>query len=153
MFTVDKIALIRRAYFGDGKAIKEIVRELAVSRKVVRKVVRTGATEFAYTRQVQPRPQLGAFAERLDAMLAENAARPRRERLTLRRTADLLRQEGYTDRRATRAATMPCAGTRGSGSGGRISRPRAGRPSCRSCSRRAMPTSSTGRTSTWCWAG
>jgi transposase len=95
MFTVDKVALIRRAYFGDGKAIKAIVRELAVSRKVVRKVVRTGATEFAYTRQVQPRPQLGAFAGRLDAMLAEDAARPRRERLTLRRIADLLRQEGY----------------------------------------------------------
>jgi transposase len=95
MFKVDKIALIRRAYFGDGKTIKAIVRELAVSRKVVRKVVRTGATEFTYARQVQPRPQLGAFAGRLEALLAEDAARPRRERLTLRRTADLLRQEGY----------------------------------------------------------
>ena len=63
MVTVGKIALIRRAYFGDGKTIKEIVRELAVSRKVVRKVVRSGATEFVYRRQVQPRPQLGAFAE------------------------------------------------------------------------------------------
>lgn len=96
MFTVDKVALIRRAYFSDGKKIREIVRELAVSRKVVRKVVRSGATEFAYTRQVQPRPQLGAFAERLEALLAEDAARSRRERLTLRRIADLLRQEGYT---------------------------------------------------------
>lgn len=95
MFTVDKVALIRRAYFGDGKTIKAIVRELAVSRKVVRKVVRTGATEFAYTRQVQPRPQLGAFASRLEALLAEDVARPRRERLTLRRIADLLRREGY----------------------------------------------------------
>jgi len=95
MFGVDKIALIRRAHFGDGKKIKEIVRELAVSRKVVRKVVRSGATEFAYTRQVQPRPQLGSFADRLEALLAEDAARPRRDRLTLRRIADLLRQEGY----------------------------------------------------------
>ena len=95
MFGVDKIALIRRAHFGDGKKIKEIVRELAVSRKVVRKVVRSGATDFAYTRQVQPRPQLGSFADRLEALLAEDAARPRRDRLTLRRIADLLRQEGY----------------------------------------------------------
>ena len=56
MITVDKVALIRRAYFGDGKAIKAIVRELAVSRTVVR----TGATEFAYTRQVQLRlPRFG----------------------------------------------------------------------------------------------
>ncbi|MBV9747625.1 MAG: IS21 family transposase, partial [Acetobacteraceae bacterium] len=73
-----------------------IVRELAVSRKVVQEVVRMAAREFAYTRQVQPRPQLGAFAARLDTMLAENAARPRRERLMLQRTADLLCQEGYT---------------------------------------------------------
>ena len=77
MFKVDKIALIRRAYFADGKTIKAIVRELAVSRKVVRTVVRTGETAFSYTRQVQPRPQLGAFAERLDAMLAADAARTR----------------------------------------------------------------------------
>jgi transposase len=95
MFTVDKIALIRRAYFGDGKKIKEIVRELAVSRKVVRKVVRSGLTEFTYKRRVQPRPQLGAFAGRLETLMAENAARSRRERLTLRRLADLLAQEGY----------------------------------------------------------
>ena len=50
---------------------------------------------FGYTRGEQPRPQLGAFAERLDAMLAVDAARPRRDRLTLRRMADLVRQEGY----------------------------------------------------------
>ena len=95
MVTVDKIALIRRAYFADGKTIKAIVREFSVSRKVVRKIVRSGDTVFSYTRREQPRPQLGAFAERLDAMLAADAARPRRDRLTLRRTADLLRQEGY----------------------------------------------------------
>ena len=49
MFGVDKIALIRRAHFSDGKKIKEIVRELAVSRNVVRKVVRSG-------RQTSPTP-------------------------------------------------------------------------------------------------
>ena len=94
MFEVDKIAQIRRAYFGEGKKIKEIVRELAVSRKVVRKVIRSGQTEFVYRRRIQPRPQLGAFAERLEVLLAENAGRSRRERLTLQRIADLLRQEG-----------------------------------------------------------
>ncbi len=70
MFGVDKIALNRRAHFSDGKKIKEIVRELTVSRKVVR----SGATDFAYTRQVQPRPRLGSFTDRLEALLAEDAA-------------------------------------------------------------------------------
>jgi transposase-like protein len=38
MLVVETIAKIRRAYFVQRKAIKEICRELNVSRKVVRKV-------------------------------------------------------------------------------------------------------------------
>ncbi|HKN30552.1 MAG TPA: IS21 family transposase, partial [Roseiarcus sp.] len=45
MLVVETIAKIRRAYFSQGKAIKEICRELRVSRKVVRKVIRSNATE------------------------------------------------------------------------------------------------------------
>ena len=43
----------------------------------------------------QPHPKLGLFIGRLEAMLAEDVARPRRERLTLKRLFDLLRREGY----------------------------------------------------------
>ena len=52
MFGVDKIALIRRAHFSDGKKIKEIVRELAVSRKVcsVRRAMRAATTRCAAMR-------------------------------------------------------------------------------------------------------
>ena len=56
MLVVETIAKIRRAYFSQGKAIKEICRELRISRKVVRKVIRTGATEFRYERSRQPMP-------------------------------------------------------------------------------------------------
>ena len=44
MLVVETVARIRRAYFVQEKAIKEIVRELRVSRKVVRKVIRSGET-------------------------------------------------------------------------------------------------------------
>ena len=54
MLVVETIAKIRRAYFAQGKGIKEISRDLGVSRKVVRKVIRTSATEFRYEREVQP---------------------------------------------------------------------------------------------------
>ena len=54
---VDTIARIRREFFVRGKTIKEIVRELHVSRNTVRKVLRSGATEFTYTREVQPLPR------------------------------------------------------------------------------------------------
>jgi predicted transcriptional regulator len=56
---VDTIARIRREFFVRGKTIKEIVRELHVSRNTVRKVLRSGATEFTYEREVQPLPKLG----------------------------------------------------------------------------------------------
>lgn len=54
MLVAETIAKIRRAYFQDRKPIKQICRELRVSRKTVRKVVRSGATEFTYERSVQP---------------------------------------------------------------------------------------------------
>jgi hypothetical protein len=84
MLVVETIARIRREHFGRGKGIKAIARELRVSRKVVRKVIRSGATAFTYERREQPHPKLGPFLGRLEAMLAEDAARPRRERLTLK---------------------------------------------------------------------
>ncbi len=74
MLVVETIAKIRRAYFGQGRPIKAICRELGVSRKVVRKVIRTGATEFRYEREIQPLPRIGPWRERLDEMLATNSS-------------------------------------------------------------------------------
>ena len=48
MLVVETIAKIRRAHFVDGKPIKQICRELKLSRKVVRKVLRSEATAFEY---------------------------------------------------------------------------------------------------------
>jgi transposase len=95
MLDVETIGRIRRAYFVEKRAIREIVRDLGVSRKTVRKAVREGGTEFRYERKIQPQPQLGLFVERLDALLTENAKRSSRERLTARRVYELLREEGY----------------------------------------------------------
>ena len=77
MLVVETIAKIRRAYFSQGKAIKEICRELRISRKVVRKVIRSGATEFHYERSQQPMPRLGPWRERLEALLDEKRRRRR----------------------------------------------------------------------------
>ena len=66
---VDTIARIRREHFVRGKTIKEIVRELHVSRNTVRKVLRSGATEFTYEREVQPRPKLGRWKDDLNRLL------------------------------------------------------------------------------------
>ena len=59
MLIVETIARIRREHFIKGKTIKEIARDLKVSRNTVRKVLRSGETSFEYERVVQPRPKLG----------------------------------------------------------------------------------------------
>ena len=55
MLIVETIAKIRRAYFAQEKPIKAICREFRVSRKVVRKVIRSQATEFRYEREATSR--------------------------------------------------------------------------------------------------
>jgi len=95
MLVVETIAKIRRAHFLQGKGIKTICREFGLSRKVVRKVLRSGATEFRYERTVQPLPKLGRWRDELDRLLTANDARAARERLTLIRIFEELRGLGY----------------------------------------------------------
>ena len=95
MKCVDTIARIRREYFVRGKSIKEIVRDLHVSRNTVRKVVRSGVTVLEYERTVQPMPKLGPWKADLDRLLGENSSKPVRERLTLIRIFEELRGLGY----------------------------------------------------------
>jgi transposase len=77
------------------RAIKEIARDLKVSRNTVRKVLRSGETSFEYERNVQPRPKLGRWTAGLEQVLAANATQPAREQLTLIRIFEELRGRGY----------------------------------------------------------
>ncbi len=95
MLVVETIAKIRRAYFQQKKAIKTISRELKVSRKAIRKAIRSEGTEFRYERSVQPMPKIGPWREQLDELLLANEGKPRRERLTLVRLFEELRGFGY----------------------------------------------------------
>ena len=95
MLTVETIGRIRREHFGKGKTIKEIARELRVSRNTVRKVVRSGETAFAYEREVQPRPKLGRWSPELEELLEANETKSARERLTVIRIYEELRGRGY----------------------------------------------------------
>ena len=89
MITVDTIGRVRRAFFVQKKSIRAITREYRLSRNTVRDIVRADqqspVTERRYRRADQPLPQLGAHVEALERMLVENAAKPKRERLTFRR--------------------------------------------------------------------
>ena len=95
MLVVETIAKIRRAFFIEGKSIKQICRDLRLSRNTVRKVVRSGDTEFSYDRSVQPRPKIDPWRDQLDGLLEANAGKAKRERLTLVRIYEELRNLGY----------------------------------------------------------
>src|SRR5215813_2982997 len=103
MLIVETIGRIRREHLIKGKSIKEIARDLKVSRNTVRKVLRSGETSFAYQRDIQP----GRWKAELDGLLAKNAGAPARERLTLIRL--------FEELRATTVATMRFAATHGFG--------------------------------------
>ncbi|AUQ68349.1 transposase (plasmid) [Phaeobacter inhibens] len=91
----ETIAKIRRAYFQDEKSIKQICRELRVSRNTVRKVIRSGVTAMTYERTIQPQSKIGPWKDMLDDMLAANARKPKHERLTRIRIFKELRARVY----------------------------------------------------------
>ena len=95
MIGVDLIGQIRRAFFEQRRSIKEISRDLRVSRTTVRKVVRSDKTAFKYAREVQPAPKLGEWIGPLTEILEAEATLPKRERRSTQRLFEELRGRGY----------------------------------------------------------
>ena len=92
---MDTIARVRRAFHIQNWSMKKIVRELHVSRNTVRKILRSGETDFSYERERQPMPRIGPWQGQLEQFLSSNAGKPSRERLTLIRIFEELRGLGY----------------------------------------------------------
>src|SRR3984957_19723254 len=96
MTGVETVGRIRFEHFQNGKGIKRIARELGIARDTVRKVLRSGATEFVYRREDQPqrigsldrdadgdsrgRRQASAARAALDGPPVRGASRPRLRR-------------------------------------------------------------------------
>lgn len=101
MLTVEKREQIRRAYHVEEKSIRAICTELACSAKTVRKAL-ASAEPAQYTLHT-PRsaPVLGPYQERIQALLAENATLPRKQRYTAHRLYTLLQAEGYAGAEST----------------------------------------------------
>jgi transposase len=95
MKSVDTIAKVRRAFHVQGWSVKRISRELHVSRNTVRKILRSGETVFGYEREHQPKPRIDPWRAQLDGFLSANGMKPQRERLTVIRIFEELRELGY----------------------------------------------------------
>ena len=94
MLVVETIGRIRREHAVKGRPIRQIARDLRLSRNTVRKILRSEQTAPVYQRAVQPR-RLGRWKAELDRLLAANADASPRERLTLIRVFEELRELGY----------------------------------------------------------
>ncbi len=95
MITVEFREAIRRAYFIDGKSIRQIARDSNCSRITVRKAI-ASAGPVPYTlRAPRSSPVLGPFTGRIDELLTKSERNPPKQRYTAKKIYDLLRLEGY----------------------------------------------------------
>jgi hypothetical protein len=99
-----------RARVGESRQGDDAGRAFVTRR--VRRAIRTPEADTKYRREVQPLPKLRPFQIRLDALLEEDEARLRREKLRITRVHHLLLREG-SDGSYDAAATLPAGGRLG----------------------------------------
>jgi len=92
---VETIRKIRCAYHRDKKSIRQIARELKLSRNTVKKVIREDVTEFTYGRNTQPLPKLAPYQEILLEHLEADSVKAPRERRTAVVLFEELQRQGF----------------------------------------------------------
>ena len=101
MYDVDLYARVRRAVLVDGKSRRAVAREFGLARKTIRKMLEYSLPP-GYRRQAPiRRPKLDPWQGVIDAILADDKQRPRKQRHTAKRIFERLRAEhsytgGYT---------------------------------------------------------
>jgi len=95
MLTVEMIKKIRVAALRDLKPIKQIARELQVSKNTVKKVLRGDFTEVNYERKNHYRPKLGAYTGKLDCWLEAERNLPKKRQRTIKALFEDLVRDGY----------------------------------------------------------
>ncbi len=96
MICVETIGKIRRWHRVDKLSVSAIARRLSASRNTVAKYLEGELTQPKYKTRPKRAPVMGAWVERLEAMLAADAGRPRKEQRTAQRLLDGLVQDGFT---------------------------------------------------------
>jgi transposase len=102
VLNVDQKEQIRRAFFIEGKSIRQIAREQHHCRRTIRAAIRdAGPSRYKLT-QPRPRPVLGPFVAVIDEWLAGDQLSPPKQRHTARRIYHrLVEEKGYTGGEST----------------------------------------------------
>lgn len=102
MLNVDQKEQIRRAFFIEGKSIRQIARDRHHDRRMVRAAIRDAGTSGYKLTHPRPRPVLGPFVAIIDRWLAEDQLSPPKQHHTGRRIYHrLIEEHGYTGGEST----------------------------------------------------
>jgi transposase len=95
MIKVDKIEGIRRAYYVEGKSMRQIEREYHHSWRTIKKALASAETGQYSLKEPREAPVLGPYKARIKALWEQNEQLPGKHRLTGHRIFKLVSQEGY----------------------------------------------------------
>ncbi len=95
MISVEDREQIRRAYFIEQKSLRQIAKELHVSRKTISKALASAEADVYTLKAPRAAPVLGPYKARIDALLAENEQLPSKQRYTGHRIFEVLQQAGF----------------------------------------------------------
>ena len=90
---MDIYGRIRRAVLVDGRSQRAVAREFGISRDSVRKMLRFSVPPGYQRQQPIKRPRLDPWLGVIDAILAEDKARPVKQRHTAKRIFERLKEE------------------------------------------------------------
>lgn len=85
MICVETIGKIRRWHRVDKLSISKIARRLSASRNTIAKYLEGEVTRPKYKTRAKRAPVMGTWVTHLEAMLVEDAPRPRKEQRTAQR--------------------------------------------------------------------
>lgn len=95
MIKVEKIEQIRRAYYVEGKSMRQIAREYHHSWHTIKKALARAEAGRYTLKEPRAAPILGPYKHRIRELLEQNDKLPGKHRLTGHRIFKLVRDEGY----------------------------------------------------------
>jgi len=94
MKQVDQISEVRLS-LSRGESMRSIAQRCRMSRNTVKKIARSGLTEFVYKARESVYPVLGPYMKRLEELLTAEEKKPTKERRTAQQVHEELQAEGY----------------------------------------------------------
>lgn len=92
---MEDYARIRHAHYNEGKTIRQIAREMHCGRKTVRQALEGARPPGYQLSKARPAPALDIWKEQIDALLAESATMPRKQRYTAHRIFTVIQAAGF----------------------------------------------------------